>query len=416
MQRLATRRGYEASAGAAGAATAVLLLAALALVATVLTSPANFVYDEPDYVNYVPLLRRYGLTEEFLDALTGGAGPLYAFVHHVLEPLTNLSPVRMRLVNVVLLAVVAGILAAWLKRQNRPDYLLASCSILVVPMTWVLAGMALTSMPALVFVSLSLYVLLRGVEALERGTPVLGWFVAGGIFLGVAVWGRQPALVLAGVPVLLALLDRRLRIPALAFVAIVVVFTVPLVIAWDGFTPPNEEADEGLSVRHGLTSLGYAGLCFFLLAPRLAWLSRKSLVAAAAMAAVVNASLGIVVICPFSSFVDDFLSDSGMAICGVLFGSLLVFCAVLFLGWILRITWQARRDLKQVTINMGLLCIALSPALIANYYSSRYTAIALPYLVLAAQPWRAWGWRTNGAAIVGATMGLLSLLGYFWAT
>lgn len=416
MQRLAAHRTYEASAGAAGAAAVVLLLAGLALVVTVATSPLNFVYDEASYVNYVPLLRRHGLTGEFLDALTGGAGPLYAFLHRALEPLTNLNPVRMRLTNVVLLAVVAGILAAWLKRQDRPDYLLAACSILVVPMTWVLAGMALTSMPALVFLSLSLYALLRGVEALERGTPVLTWFVAGGIFLGVAVWGRQPTLVLAGVPVLLALLDRRLRIPAFVFAAVVVAFTLPLVIAWDGFTPPNEEADEGLSLRHGLTSLGYTGLCFFLLAPRPEWLSRKSLVAAAVAAAVVNAALGLVVICPFSSFVDDFLSASGMAICAVLFGSLLVFCAILFLGWILRIIWQARRDLKQVTINVGLLCIALSPALIANYYSSRYTAMALPYLVLAAQPWRAWGWRTNGTAIVGATVGLLSLLGYFWPT
>lgn len=416
MQRFATRHTYEASAGAAGAAAAVLLLAALALVATVVTSPPIFVHDEPYYVNYVPLFRRYGLTEEFLDALTGGAGPLYAFVHRALEPLTNLSPVRMRLVNVVLLVVVIGILAAWLRRQNRPDYLLASCTILAVPMTWVLAGMALTSMPALVFVSLSLYALLRGVEALERETPVLGWFVAGSILLGVAVWGRQPALVLAGVPVLLALLDRRLRMPALAFVATVVVFTVPLVIAWDGFTPPDEAAVEGLSLRHGLKSLGYTGLCFFLLAPRREWFSRKSFVAAAAVAAVVNAVLGIVVSLPFSSFVDDFLSGSGMAVFARLFGSLLVFCAALFLAWILEISWQGRRDLKQVTINAGLLCVALSPALIANYYSSRYTAMALPYLILAAQPWRLWGWKTSGAALVGCAMGLLSLIGYFWAT
>ena len=416
MQRFATRYTYEASTGTTGAAAAVLVLAALALVATVVTSPPNFVYDEPYYANYVALFRRYGLTEEFLDALTGGAGPLYAFVHRALEPLTNLSPVRMRLVNVVLLAVVVGILAAWLKRQNRPDYLLASCTILAVPMTWVLAGMALTSMPSLVFASLSLYVLLRGVEALEQGTPVLGWFVAAGVCLGVAVWGRQTALVLSGVPVLLALLDRRLRLPALVFVAIVVVFTAPLVIAWEGFTPPNEEADEGLSLRHGLTSLGYTGLCFFLLAPRLKWLSWKSLVASAVVAATVNASLEIVVIFPLTSFVDDFMSATGMAAGASLFGSLLVFCGVMFLGRILRIICQGRRDLKRVTINVGLLCIALSPALIANYYSSRYTAMALPYLVLAAQPWRSWGWQMSGAAIAGCTMGLLSLLGYFWAT
>ena len=415
MQRFAPQQPSGAAPGIVAAAGTVLLLAAVALVMIVVTSPQKFVFDEPEYVNYVPLLRRHGLTEEFLNALTGGAGPLYAFVHRALEPLTNLRPVAMRLVNVVLLAVVIAILASWLKRQNRPDYLLASCAILAVPMTWVLAGMALTSMPALVFVSLSLYVVLRGVEALESGTPVLGWFIAGGIFLGVAVWGRQTALVLAGIPVLLALLDRRLRLPALVFVGIVIAFVSPLVIIWDGFTPPKEEAEEGLSLVHGLTSLGYTGLCFFLLAPRLTWLSWKALVAAAALISVVNAAFGIVATPPLASFADDFLSDSGMAAYAVVVGSLLVFCAVMFVGWILRIVWQGRHDLKQVTIYVGLLGIALSPALIANYYSSRYTAMALPYLVLAAQPWRTWSWKMNGAAVAGCTAGLLSLLGYFWA-
>ncbi|NDH60700.1 MAG: hypothetical protein EBY18_03400 [Alphaproteobacteria bacterium] len=66
-----------------------------------------------------------------------------------------------------------------------------------------------------------------------------------------------------------------------------------------------------------------------------------------------------------------------------------------------------------MTIHAGLLCVVLSPALIANYYSSRYTAMALPYLVLAAQPWRTWGWNTSAATLAGCAAGLLSLLGYF---
>lgn len=394
----------------------VLLVAALALVVVVANSPPSFVYDERAYVKYVPLLREHGLSETFLDALPGGAGPLYAFLHHALGPLTTLSPVGMRLVNVALLAVVVGILAAWLRRQERADYLLASGAILVVPMTWVLAGMALTSMPALVLVSLSLYLLLRGVEAVgQEARVVVGWFAAAGIVLGVAVWGRQPTLVLAGVPLLLALLDRRLRLPAGVFVGIVAVFLLPLVAAWEGFTPPNEEAEEGLSLRYGVTSLGYAGICFFLLAPRWKWFAWKSLVVGAAVAAGANAAFGFVAPCPFAALMESFVEAPAVAGCAVLFGALLVFCAVMFLGWILKFTLESRGDLKQVTIYAGLLCITLSPALIENYYSSRYTAMALPYLVLAAQPWRKWNWKMYGAAIGGCGAGLASLLGYFWA-
>jgi len=59
------------------------------------------------------------------------------------------------------------------------------------------------------------------------------------------------------------------------------------------------------------------------------------------------------------------------------------------------------------------LCIVLSPAFIMNFYASRYTAMALPYLILAAQPWRKWGWETTTATIAGCIMGLTSLHGFY---
>jgi hypothetical protein len=395
-------------------ASVTLLVAFCALVLLVAMSPREFVHDEPAYVNYVPLLRHHGLTEKFLDELTGAAGPLYAFVHLALSPLTDLRPVEMRLVNVVFLLVVVAILAAWFRRQSCSDYAIAAGSIIIMPLTWVITGMALTTMPALLFATLSLYLQLRGVEALDRGGRVLAWFVAGSFCLGAAVWGRQPYLVLAGVPVLLSLLDRRMRIPAMVFAGIVMVMIVPLVIAWEGLVPPLDEVDEGLAPSHGLISLGYAGICFFLLAPQPRWLLRKRLIAAAVVIALINGMFGIVVSQPLESVVDDFLPESAMSLYGVLCGSMLLACGCLFLAWLLRVTWQRRDDLKLVTINVSLLFVVLSPTFIGNYYSSRYTAMALPYLVLAAQPWRKWEWKTNIVAIAGCGIGLLALYGYFW--
>ena len=394
-------------------AGAVLLVAFLALVAMVVTSPGHFLHDATEYTQYVPLLRQYGLTEAFLDSLPGAAGPLYAFVHLAFAPLTDLRPVGMRLVNVASLVVVTAILAAWLRQQNCRDYLVAAGSILIVPMTWVMAGLALTEMPAMVFATLSLYLLLKGVEALEQERPVLRWFVASGIFLAVAAWGRQPYLLLAGVPAVQALLDRRLRIPALAVVAIVVVSAMPLVIAWEGLVPPDDAADEGLSLLHGAISLGYASICFFLLAPRVKSTSRKSFIAAAVILAALNAWFGFVVYAPFEPLADEFLSDPAMYAYGLAGGSLMLVCGIAFLAWILGTTWQDRGDLKKVAINVSLLCIVLWPAFVANFYASRYTAMALPYLILAAQPWRKWGWKTTAATIAGCGMGLVSLQGYY---
>lgn len=394
-------------------AGAVLLVAFLGLCAMVATSPGAFLHDAPEYTKYVPLLRQHGLTEAFLDSLPGAAGPLYAFVHLAFAPLTDLRPIGMRLVNLASLVVVAGILAGWLRQQNCRDYLVAAGSILIVPMTWVIAGLALTEMPAMLFATLSLYLLLKGVTALERERPVLRWFLASGVCLSVAVWGRQPYLLLAGVPVVMALLDRRLRLPALAFAAIVGASAMPLVIAWQGLVPPDDGADEGLSMLHGIVSLGYAGICFFLLAPRIDWLSRKSFIVAAIVLAALNLWFGFVVYAPVESLVYPFVSEDGMAAYGLVGGSLMLVCGIVFLAWMLEITWQDRGDLKKVAINVGLLCIVLSPAFIANFYASRYTAMALPYLILAVQPWRSWGWPTTAATIIGCGMGFVSLHGYY---
>ena len=164
---------------------------------------------------------------------------------------------------------------------------------------------------------------------------------------------------------------------------------------------------------HGILSLGYTGICFFLLVPRLQWLSRKSLIAAAVILAAFNAWFGFVVYAPFEPLADEFLSDPAMNAYGLAGGSLMLVCGIVFLAWILGTTWQDRGDLKKVAINVSLLCIVLWPAFVANFYASRYTAMALPYLILAAQPWRKWGWKTTAATIAGCGMGLVSLHGYY---
>lgn len=392
----------------------LLVVAFLALLMLVATSPHRFLYDEPYFANYIPLLHQYGLTAKFMNSLTGTVGPLYAFVHVAFEPLTNLQPVRMRLVNVFLLVVVAGILASWLKRQKCSDYGVAGCSVLVVPMTWVLAGLALSEMPALVFVTLSLYLQLRGLESLEQGRHVLGWFFASAIFLGIAVWGRQPYLLLSGVPVLVALRERRLRITVLIFAGTVMALAIPLFIIWKGLVPPSHYVvQQGLSLTHGLLSLGYTGICFLLLAPRSRWLPVKALIGLVVLTAAANASLDAFVLFPLWSVVDRYLPDSAVSAYGNLCGSLFLSCGVVFLVLLLRIIWEGRKELRLVTVNAGLLCVAVSPIFIAHKYSSRYTAMSLPYLILAAQPWREWRLKTVITAVVGCGVGFISLFGYF---
>src|SRR5882757_8993048 len=327
--------------------TAWLLSAAfVALVVVVAISPDHFVYDEPPFVEYVALLHKYGFTAEFLNALTGTVGPLYAVIHAAFEPLSGLRPIGMRLINVLLLAAVVGLLALWLRHRHVPDWAVSAASVLAVPMTWVMAGMALSEMPALLLVALSLCLQLRGLEALGRPAPVMGWFALSAVSLGAAVWGRQPYLLLVGVPILTAMLERRLRVAALLFVAIVLAIALPLFVVWHGLVPPShqERVQQGLAPVNAILSFGYTGLCFFLLAPRTRWISAAGLAVLVVAAVVANGLFGMISIAPLRTMVERHLSAGFAAAYGNFCGSMFLACGAAFVVWLIRSTWERRDD------------------------------------------------------------------------
>lgn len=390
----------------------VLFVAFLSMVTLVAKSPNRFIYDERYFVTYVSLLHQDGFTPRFLNSLEAAPGPLSAVVQVTFEPLTRLQPVAMRFVNVSLLIVLALVLAMWLKREGS-DYWVAGCSVLMVPMAWVVGGMALTEMSAMVFVTLSLYLQLRGLEASDANRPVLAWFLAAGICLGIAVWGRQPYLLLSGVPVLVALAHPRLRVAAAIFVGAAVGLAIPLFVIWRGFVAPSQHLLPGFSLVHGLLSFCYAGICFFLLGARSRWLSVKAVVGLVVLAIVANAFWGAFVFYPLRLLVERFLPPSVIPAYINLAGPLFLSCGVLSLAVLLRMIWESRNDLRRLTVNAGLLCVTAAPFLDTHLYSSRYTAMTLPYLILAAQPWRQWRLETVMGAALGCGLGFLSLYGYF---
>jgi hypothetical protein len=393
----------------------VLLVALLALVALVAKSPNRFTYDELFFAHYASILQEYGFTVKFLRALDAAPGPLSAVVQVTLQPLTHLRPVGMRFVNVSLLVALALILVASFKSEEKNRWV-SGFSVLIVPMAWVVGGMALSEISAMVFVTLSLYLQLLGLDLLDECGSPSTWFLAAGASLGIAVWGRQPYLLLGGVPMFVSLLDRRLRPAALVFFSIAAALTIPLFVIWRGLLPPSQHSlHPSLTLAHGLMSFGYAGFCFFLLAPRYRWLPAKIIIALVVLTTVVNASLGAFVIYPVHSLFQRVLPPLLFAAYGELAGSLFLSLGVVFLAALLRMTWTERHDVRRLTIHAGLLCICAAPMLDPHQYSSRYTAMSLPYLILTAQPWRQWKLDTAIAAALGCGIGFMSLYGYFFS-
>jgi hypothetical protein len=91
-----------------------------------------------------------------------------------------------------------------------------------------------------------------------------------------------------------------------------------------------------------------------------------------------------------------------------------MWAGAVFLVWVTGQAWQARHDPTAVLIHAGLFAISLAPAFIGTQFSSRYAAVALPYLILAAAPYRVPGLATKLKTVLGCAVGLSALLGYYW--
>ncbi len=275
----------------------------------------------------------------------------------------------------------------------------SALSVVAVPMAWVLAGMALSEMPALFFVAVSLCLQLIALEVIDQPRKLLGLFALRRRWhCGIAVWGRQPYLLLGGVPVVLAIRERRLRPAAALFCAMVLVLSVPQFVIWKGLVPPShqERVQQGLAPLNALLSLGYTGLCFFLLAPRTRWTS-----AAWAAILVVGGDRGQR---NTASRRDRAASHGRRALCVHQGGD-----AVRRV--LRRAVPRLRSDLSSMAVqgHLGSAGTTFGPSWStwaccvspcrpsSSVISTRadITAMSLPYMILAAEPWRRWGVATG---------------------
>ncbi len=394
----------------------LLLLAFVGLVTVVVSSPGFFVYEEPfSTADYLTVFHDHGLSRDFLTSLPGTYGPLNTFVQLAFEPLTSLSPVRMRLENVLLLVVVGVILYFASARDDVAGRLFTAGSVLVVPTTWVLAGMALSEMPALVFAALSLFLLCRGLQALGDKRSVLLWFLASAVSLGVAAWGRQPYILLAGVPPVLALMDVRLRTAAALYMCVVLAMVLPLFVIWGGLTPPDFQlVRHAPSLYNSFLLLGYAGFALALLAPALLWRHRRFLLVLFAVIALMNAVLDIWSEYPLRTAAERLLPSSVFYVYGGLCAALVLTSGIAVLAFVGHSIWQAGSDTRLVAANLSLLFMCIWPSFMDANFSSRYMEMGLPYLVLAVEPLRQrWDSFMLTATLAGSATGAISLLGYF---
>jgi 4-amino-4-deoxy-L-arabinose transferase-like glycosyltransferase len=379
------------------------------------------IYDEAPYLKPVALLHRYGLSLKFLEEYPEPTGILHNVIHWILEPVTELRPPLVRLVNPVLLILTIILTSLTLGLVGSFKPLASSLAFIGIPFTWVVAGMALTEMPAILLVSLSTYLLARAYksESKETFAQAISWALIGGVTLGIAFLSRGMVLVvLAALPCLLLGDWRRSYRVVAAFAFGTAAVTGPIIAFWGGLVPPFSVVPvsiTSISAFHFVLSFSYAATIMLILAP--AWFSLNAQLTIGIFSAILGLNLifGLIEI-PVMRTAASYLPAVISSVVPRVAGSFMSALAVLFILSSLKHLRDRRFDSLWAFFCVSMLLLIAAPAKVVHGYSSRYTMMASGMMILTSDPFVVPnGWR-NLRLAVGVLIGLASLLSYYYGS
>jgi len=383
------------------------------IIATVLNNH-QFVYDEPYHLGNVDLLKQYGLTNEYLHALNGPAGPTYAIVHFLFSPITQLKLIPVRLVNPFLFILITWLLNKTFTQLNHKR---VGWLGVAVPMTATCIGMALTELPAVFFLTLSIYFLTR--PANPRSELIYKFF--SGLSLSLAIIGRQPILLVLPFLVLMNGLSLQKLKGNIIFVLASLAIPLYCFYVWGNIIAPRGAVagvSGGIVMIHFLFALGYCMLTMLLIAPRFLKLSDK--IRPWMLAA------GILVI-----FIVSVITKQEFPILNTLaqkvlpaaihkyypnLGFALVVSAGLYFVLVLLVRLYEHRENRFFAFSLASCSAILFSALSINHqFSSRYVFQAYPFMLIMAQPYLTNSKLNLITRTLGILLGIGSLITYVFA-
>ncbi len=386
-------------------------------------------FDEPLLIPNVLLLDQYGLSREFFLNIDNQApGPLYQFVHYALRPITHLQPPGIRLVNTFMLLMIIVLLAAivrktQLQRRIKQNVWLPALHIMAVPMIWTVSGMALTEIPAMLFASLSIWLLQLAPDyTRKRWWLGVGLSLLAGLSLGLAILGRSPFVVLVPSALLLLLQIggevRKRRIIVSIYMTVALLCCMPVFVIWGGLVPPKQAIinEGGIVFWHGILAFAYGALIVLIVAP--AWFTYNRLIL------LVLVLLYVILLpvnyywlhyayAPLSGVLGKIFPAAVMQIYPYLISPFLLTIALYFL-YCAFLQWMERRtEPFSLFILLSVLLMLATSFKVTHLFSSRYVAQTAPLFIIMLAPYI----RINRGQLIrlaaGMIIGLLSLETYF---
>ncbi|MBC7912962.1 MAG: hypothetical protein H7Y07_02465 [Pyrinomonadaceae bacterium] len=377
-------------------------------------------YDEDEYLSNVHILNQHGLGSAYLLNLIGSAGPLFSVIHYIFQPLTQLEAPYVRFVNYAFLISTIYVVGQILKTINTTTWTY-SMYIMAIPLTYVMAGLALTEMPAIFFFSIAIYAALK---AKDTTTNNLLYAALGGLCLSLAILGRQPYLLtLAAFPILFFSFENIKKSIILLSTFSIFSLALPLLVfwVWKGFVPPEDgtlyadiaKAGTSFQTIHIFNFLFYAVIAVFFIAPdffkqlnvKTIWI----LVAIQIILVVVNLYTSFFLFLPIKTILRNIFPAPLIAFGEYFFGAAVVTAGVAFIILMLQTLKHFQYKKEVVFAVAAIILLAISCGKITWGFSSRYASQAIPLLlILGSCFYRKTNWNIARIA-VGITIGLVSI-------
>lgn len=355
---------------------------------TILFYNADYQYiDEVVYKENITLLHKYGWSDKFLWEYIGPPGPTYAFLHAIFEPITQLIPTRMRMVNVAMFGVLLYSLTAFFRQTQLAFPKENAFSILSAPITFMVAALAITEIPALTFLILGYQMLLL---ALQKGIfwQKYALAIAAGVFISLAIMGRQTYLVsLLTLPILYFQEKKKSDIIIIALCLIFsLLFPLKVFWVWGNLVPYKcIAANQEYVFAHGILGLGYSGifvLCwnigFF---AKIKWQQIPYLLLICIFIFGANQFLGLVKFLPAKIITESFIPAHLHATIAKIFGSICLMFSLYFLYSLLLNTYKNRKNIYYLFALANFLVILATFFKISHMFGARYVFQAFPFLI-----------------------------------
>lgn len=358
----------------------------------ILNTPTFF--DETYYLENVTIFKTYFFGDEFFRLLKGPAGPTFAWVHFLFERFTHLDVFRSRMVNVLLFVVVVILFRKIYIQTVSEQYQYGWLNILIIPTTFVIAGFAITQVPTLIFLLLSIYLMYALLNEELSLVQNIVYNILFAACFALAILGRQPYLVL-GLSMGIYALQRssfNVLTTARKFYGLGVTL-LPLLYVfsiWGGIQPTSTLfVQDGLRVDHLLYAFGYAGIYILIITPRffVPIQNRKqvlALIAGFGVLYLVNLFVGFATKTPIKNIAIRLLGDTLLYHWSIFASTLLIAFALYFAFTILYRIYENRTSHWFVFLGISTMLIFATCIKITHQFSALYPYQAIPFLLLMA--------------------------------